>query len=78
MVKTGELTQLWQVACQTNLQFNLVRTVGGLDVVRWGWTVRRQAGRLVLPGLARHSFLGFDSAYPGYVPLTRYLTPHRT
>lgn len=58
MVKTGELTQLWQVACQTNLQFNLVRTVGGSDVVRWGWTVRRQAGRLVLPGLARHS-LGF-------------------
>lgn len=25
MVKTGELIQLWDVACQTNLQFNLVR-----------------------------------------------------
>ena len=27
MVKTGELIQLWDVACQTNLQFNLVRRV---------------------------------------------------
>jgi len=25
MVKTGQLGQLWEVACQTNLQFNLVR-----------------------------------------------------
>jgi len=27
MVKTGQLGQLWEVACQTNLQFNLVRCV---------------------------------------------------